>query len=81
MKENKVQRKKDQFSKEEDTLKLDIILEDTKNGVFGVFFVILKNNNQSFPKQVAFLVIELLQLLSYTFNKEVNIYLYFKYKC
>lgn len=45
MKENKVQRKKDQLSKEEDALKLEIILEETKNGVFGVFFVLLKNNN------------------------------------
>jgi hypothetical protein len=60
---------------EEEKSKLEQIEEEVKSSIFGVFYLLLKNNETSFWRFVLILLIEYIQLLSFSFDETVSILL------
>ena len=67
---------KEQASEEEKS-KIEQFEEDIKNGVFSVFYLLLKNYETTFWKFIVLLIIEYMQLFSFAFDQSVK-YLNFK---
>ena len=63
---------KDGSQQEEEKSKFEKIEEEVKTSIFSVFYLLLKNNETSFWKFVIVLVIEYIQLLSYSFDETVR---------
>lgn len=59
-------------SNEEEKSKLEQIEEEVKSSIFGVFYLLLKNNETSYWKFIAILLIEYIQLLSFSFDETVS---------
>jgi hypothetical protein len=53
--------------------------ENLKNSIFGVLFVLLKEEEGSVYLELVLILFELLQLMVYPFNKNVNL-IYFLFK-
>jgi hypothetical protein len=73
MKESKLLGGKSDSNSEEEKSKLDQIEEEVKTSIFSVFYLLLKNNETSYWKFVIILIIEYIQLLSYSFDETVRI--------
>ena len=58
---------------EEDKSKLEKVEEEVKQSIFTVFYLILKNQESSYWRYILVLIIEYLQLLSFTFDESVSI--------
>lgn len=73
MKENKMlgATSKDS-SAEEERSTLEQVEEEVKNSVFSVFYLLLKNNETSSWRLGAIVLIEYIQLLSFTFDSTVT---------
>ena len=71
MKDSKILAK-DGSSQEEEKSKLEKIEEEFKSAVFSVFYLLLKNNETSYWKFVIILIIEYIQMLSYSFDETVR---------
>jgi len=72
MKDSKVLAK-DGSQQEEEKSKFEKIEEEVKSSIFSVFYLLLKNNETSYWKFVIVLVIEYIQLLSYSFDETVRL--------
>ncbi len=59
MRDNKLFRKRDS-QKEEEKTKLEKVKDEIKNGIYGVFYILLKSNENSFWKYSVLLAIEFL---------------------
>lgn len=70
MRENKLY-KKIESQKEEEKSALERLTEELRNGIFGVFYILLKNNETSSWKYSLMMVIELIQIISYAFSSSV----------
>ena len=57
---------------EDEKSKLEQIEEEVKSSIFGVFYLLLKNNETSFWKFIIILLIDYIQLLSYSFDDSVS---------
>ena len=53
--------------------------ENLKKSIFGVLFVLLKTQDFSIWVDIIFLTLELLQFMSFPFNKEVQTHIYNKF--
>jgi hypothetical protein len=73
MKDNKLLGNKGESSEEEKS-KLEQVEEEIKSSIFSVFYLLLKNNETSFWKFVVILIIEYIQLLSYSFDETVILF-------
>jgi hypothetical protein len=51
---------------------LEQIEEEVKTSIFTVFYLVLKNQESSYWRFILVLLIEYLQLLSYTFDESVS---------
>jgi hypothetical protein len=58
-------------SAEDEKSKLEQIEEEVKSSIFSVFYLLLKNNETSYWKFIIILIIEYIQLLSYSFDETV----------
>lgn len=63
---------KDGPASEEEKTKAQKIEEEIKTSIFSVFYLILKNNEVSYWKYAFILLIEYIQLLSYSFDESVS---------
>lgn len=61
-------------SSEDEKTNLEKVEEDVRSSIFGVFYLLLKNNETSFWKFIVILVVQYIQLLSYSFDKSVQPY-------
>lgn len=59
-------------SAEEERSTLEQVEEEVKNSVFSVFYLLLKNNETSSWRLGAIVLIEYIQLLSFTFDSTVT---------
>lgn len=75
MKDNKLLGGKGDSNSEEEKSKLEQIEEEVKVSIFSVFYLLLKNNETSYWKFVIILIIEYIQMLSYSFDETVRIIL------
>ena len=75
MKESKLFGAKGESNSEDEKSKLEQIEEEVKNSIFSVFYLLLKNNETSYWKFVIILIIEYIQMLSYSFDETVTILL------
>lgn len=73
MKETKLLGVKGDNNSEEEKSKLEQIEEEVKVSIFSVFYLLLKNNETSYWKFVIILIIEYIQMLSYSFDETVRI--------
>ena len=71
MKDSKILAK-DGSQQEEEKSKLEKIEEEVKTSIFSVFYLLLKNTETSYWKFVIVLIIEYIQLLSYSFDETVR---------
>lgn len=71
MKENKLLGK-DSKSEEEKT-KVELFEEEVKSSIFSVYYLLLKNQETTFWKFIVLLVVEYIQLLSFSFDESVTI--------
>ena len=71
MKENKILGGKDSNSEEEKS-QYEQIVEEVKTSIFSVFYLLLKNNETSFWKLAFIMLIDYIQLLSYSFDDSVT---------
>lgn len=58
---------------EEEKSKLEQVEEEVKQSIFTVFYLVLKNQENSYWRYILVLIIEYLQLLSYTFDESVSV--------
>ncbi len=67
--------------KEKTSMNLNLLTEKTafkkieenfKSAIFSVLYVLLKNQDFSFSVEIIFVIIQLLQLMSFPFSKIVN---------
>ena len=72
MKETKLLGVKGDSNSEEEKSKLEQIEEEVKVSIFSVFYLLLKNNETSYWKFVIILIIEYIQMLSYSFDETVR---------
>ena len=72
MKDSKIL-SKDGSQQEEEKTKLEKIEEEVKTSIFSVFYLLLKNNETSYWKFVIILIIEYIQLLSFSFDESVRL--------
>ena len=79
MKETKLLGVKGDNNSEEEKSKLEQIEEEVKVSIFSVFYLLLKNNETSYWKFVIILIIEYIQMLSYSFDETVRFIYYFNY--
>jgi len=70
MKETKLLGKEN--SSEEEKTKFEQIEAEVKTSIFSVFYLLLKNQETTFWKFVLLLMIEYLQLLSFSFDTSVS---------
>ncbi len=77
MKETKLLGVKGDNNSEEEKSKLEQIEEEVKVSIFSVFYLLLKNNETSYWKFVIILIIEYIQMLSYSFDETVRFIYYF----
>ena len=75
MKENKILGGKDSNSEEEKS-RYEQIVEEVKTSIFSVFYLLLKNNETSFWKLAFIMLIDYIQLLSFSFDDSVTISLF-----
>ena len=75
MKENKILGGKDNNSEEEKS-RYEQIVEEVKTSIFSVFYLLLKNNETSFWKLAFIMLIDYIQLLSFSFDDSVTISLF-----
>lgn len=61
-------------SSEDEKTNFEKVEEDVRSSIFGVFYLLLKNNETSFWKFIVILVVQYIQLLSYSFDKSVQPY-------
>ncbi len=73
MKETKLLGVKGDKNSEEEKSKLEQVEEEVKISIFSVFYLLLKNNETSYWKFVIILIIEYIQVLSYSFDETVRI--------
>ena len=66
MKETKLLGK--EANAEEELSTFDRISEEIKNGIFSVYYLLIKHSETSFWKFILLLIIEYLQLLSFSFD-------------
>jgi len=59
-------------SSEDEKTRLEKVEEDVRSSIFGVFYLLLKNNETSFWKFIVILVVQYIQLLSYSFDDSVQ---------
>lgn len=59
-------------SSEEEKTRFEQIEEEVKNSIFSVFYLLLKNQETTFWKFIFLLIIEYLQLLSFSFDQSVS---------
>lgn len=71
MRENKIFRKKN-AQKEEEKTKIEWIIDEFKNSIFGVFYILLKQNDSSLWKFAIMNTALFLQLMSFTFEMCVS---------
>jgi len=62
---------------EDEKSRIEQIEEEVKTSIFSVFYLLLKNNETSYWKFVIILIIEYIQLLSFSFDDTVSNYLGF----
>ena len=74
MKEKKLLGKEQ--SSEEEKSRVEQIEEEIKQSVFSVFYLLLKNHETTYWKFIFLLIIEYLQLLSFSFNSSVKVILF-----
>ena len=79
MKETKLLGVKGDNNSEEEKSKLEQVEEEVKLSIFSVFYLLLKNNETSYWKFVIILIIEYIQMLSYSFDETVRFIYYFNY--
>ena len=72
MKETKLFSKESAVSDEEKS-KLQQWEENIKSSIFSVFYLLLKNQETTFWKFIVLLIIEYLQLLSFSFDSSVSL--------
>ena len=72
MRENKIFRKKNQ-QKEEEKTKIEWLKDEIKSGIFGVFYILLKQNESTIWKFIIMHAALFLQLISYSFENSVTI--------
>jgi hypothetical protein len=72
MKETKLLGVKGDNNSEEEKSKVEQIEEEAKMSIFSVFYLLLKNNETSYWKFVIILIIEYIQVLSYSFDETVR---------
>jgi len=77
MKETKLLGVKGDNNSEEEKSKLEQVEDEVKLSIFSVFYLLLKNNETSYWKFVIILIIEYIQLLSYSFDETVRFIYYF----
>jgi len=77
MKENKILGGKDSNSEEEKS-RYEQIVEEVKTSIFSVFYLLLKNNETSFWKLAFIMLIDYIQLLSFSFDDSVTIFLFIR---
>lgn len=70
MKETKLLGK--ESNSEEEKTKFEQIEEEVKTSIFSVFYLLLKNQETTFWKFIILLIIEYLQLLSFSFDTSVT---------
>jgi hypothetical protein len=70
MKETKLLGKEN--NNEEEKTKFEQIEEELKSSVFSVFYLLLKNQETTFWKFIILLIVEYLQLLSFSFDTSVR---------
>ena len=75
MKENKILGGKDNNSEEEKS-RYEQIVEEVKTSIFSVFYLLLKNNETSFWKLAFIMLIDYIQLLSFSFDDSVTFSLF-----
>ena len=74
MRDGKLFRKKGDShnSKEDERTKLERIKFEVINSIYGVFYILLKNNDSSLWRFGMILVVQFIQTLSYSFDETVR---------
>ena len=60
--------------RDEEKSKWQLSLEDIEQSVFSVFYLLLKNQETTYWKFIALLIIEYIQLLSFSFDSSVSLF-------
>ena len=68
--EKEILKKVDKENRRNKLLELE---EKIKIGVFGLFYLLLKNQNKNIWIEIVYIIVVLIQLISFSFDEMVNI--------
>ena len=65
---------RESYANDEDRSLLEQLEENVKNAIFSVYYLLLKNQETTFWKFILLLIVEYIQLLSFSFDQSVNFF-------